>query len=133
MQYALIHAAPTIEEYRSLRQKAGLAPREYEAAKVGLRNSLFSVVVKEGDKMIGMGRIVGDGGCHVQITDIAVDPSYQGMGIGKAIMKEIMTHIRDAVPKSCFVNLFADVDFLYQRYGFTDTKSKGMYLDWSKL
>ncbi|MFD2882298.1 hypothetical protein ACFTAO_51075 [Paenibacillus rhizoplanae] len=30
-----------------------------------------------------MGRVIGDGGCFFQVTDIAVKPSFQGRGLGK--------------------------------------------------
>lgn len=45
-----------------------------------------------------------------------------------------MNFIDKEVPRCAFVNLFADVDFLYGKYGFVrSNKSIGMYLDWSKL
>ena len=44
-------------------------------------------------------------------------------------MEEIMTFINENIPQSCFVSLFADVGFLYEKFGFVPSdESKGMYL-----
>nr|AIA18382.1 Acetyltransferase (GNAT) domain protein [uncultured bacterium] len=120
---------PSVEEYCHLRKLCGMAPRTAEAARIGLPRSLYSVTVRQNGKLIGMGRVIGDLGCHVQITDIAVHPDYQRQGISHQIMKKIMFFIEREVPSCAFVNLFADVHFLYQKYGFMEgTVTKGMYL-----
>jgi len=73
--------------------------------------------------MIGLGRVIGDGGAFVTIVDIVVVPSHQKKGLGKCIMDDLMKWIKNNVPKDAFVSLFADGDaaFLYQKYGFKTT------------
>ena len=39
------------------------------------------------EKIIGLGRIVGDGAISYVVNDIMVYLEYQGQGIGKLIMK----------------------------------------------
>lgn len=70
-----------------------------------------------------MGRIVGDGGTVFQVVDIVVDPAYQGKGLGKLIVKELVQHIHEEVDKQAYVNLIADGEAykLYSQFGFTDT------------
>lgn len=120
---------PQPKEYCDLRAKCGLVKRSEHAATLGLPRSLYSVTIRDGARLIGMGRVVGDLGCHVQVTDIAVDPDFQGQGLGRKIIERIMAFIHKECPKTCFVNLFADVDGLYEKFGFVpSTKSKGMYL-----
>ncbi len=123
---------PTAQEYLSLRSQAGMTFRSTEASKQALSRSLFSVCLRdEKNKLIGMGRVVGDQGSHVQVVDIAVHPDHQKKGLSHLIMKEIMSFIENEVDECAFVNLFADVDFLYQKYGFViPTTSKGMV--WKK-
>jgi GNAT superfamily N-acetyltransferase len=41
-----------------------------------------------------MARIVSDGGYVRYIADVVVHPDYQGCGIGKAMINQIMEHIR---------------------------------------
>lgn len=119
--------------YQDLRVRCGLSAKTDEAAAIGLKHSIFSVMIKEGHEVIGMGRIIGDGGCFCQVVDICVIPEKQGKGIGKLIMQHITNFIQTNLPKSCYTSLIADGDasFLYEKFGFKDTlpESKGMYLE----
>ena len=137
--YTIVHASPTIETYLSLRNSTGLSPKRPEAAAPGLANTLFAVQVAlplSPETVIGMGRMIGDGGCFFLVVDIAVHPEHQGKGIGKMIMKELRTWIDENVPESGTVQLFADgrANELYRQYGFTELStmapffSKGMEL-----
>lgn len=125
-------AIPTIATYQHLRVAAGLSAKSTEAAAKGLPNSLFAVQVLLGDEVVGMGRIIGDGGCFFQVTDIAVLPAHQGKGLGKRIMREIMQFIETDVPQSAYVSLIADgqAQELYAQFGFKHTApvSVGMAL-----
>lgn len=117
--------------YQQLRISTGLSPKSNEAAKIGLANSLYSVAVKnEKGDYIGMGRLIGDGGCFCQVVDICVLPEYQGKGIGRKIMEKIRLYIDNQLPSSCYISLIADgdADKLYEQFGFKDTMptSKGM-------
>lgn len=38
-------------------------------------------MIEQGNRAVGMGRVIGDGGCFFQIVDIAVDPADQGQGL----------------------------------------------------
>lgn len=89
----------------------------------GLPGSLYAVCVELEGETIGMGRVIGDGGCFVQIVDIAVDPDHQGQGLGKRIMTALMAWIDTELPNSTYVSLLADVpaDQLYAQYGFKPT------------
>lgn len=54
---------PSVEDYLALRQEAGLSPMSIEGASAGLPNSAFAVTVYAGELLVGMGRVIGDGGC----------------------------------------------------------------------
>ncbi|MEK5468296.1 GNAT family N-acetyltransferase [Paenibacillus sp. FSL P2-0089] len=122
---------PSVEDYIALRQEAGLSPMSIEGAAVGLPNSAFAVTVYAGDLLVGMGRVIGDGGCFFQVTDIAVKPSFQGRGLGKTIMGEIRAFL-DSVPEKAYISLIADGEAakLYAKYGFAPVMpaSQGMFL-----
>lgn len=132
MTYTAEFKTIPLTTYLTLRKDSGLSAKTPEAAAIGLRNSVCEVLVSdpESGEPIGMGRIIGDGGCHCQVTDICVLPSYQGKGIGKMIMQKIMDFIQEELPVSCYISLIADGDasFLYEQFGFKDTMpaSKGM-------
>lgn len=129
---SIIEETIPVDIYREMRVVCGLSPKTLEAAETGLKHSIHSVMIKEEDKVIGIGRIIGDGGCFCQIVDICVLPGYQGKGIGRMIMENLTRFINEKLPPSCYISLIADGDasFLYEKFGFRDTMpaSKGMYL-----
>lgn len=130
MAYSLRQEIPSVEVYRLLRIGSGLSPKTAEAAERGLPKILFSVQVFEGSSPVGMGRVVGDGGCFFQVVDIAVLKEHQGKGLGKMIMAEIRNYIEAHVPASGYVSLIADgkAQDLYVQFGFVHTapRSVGM-------
>ncbi|MBX2873888.1 MAG: GNAT family N-acetyltransferase [Saprospiraceae bacterium] len=123
--------------YRHLRVSSGLSAKSVEASEKGLPNSLYTVLLQKEGQAVGMGRLIGDGGCFCQVVDICVAPDFQGQGLGKIIMQHITNYIHDKLPDTCYVSLIADGDacFLYEKFGFRDTlpTSKGIYLDFTVL
>ncbi|MCJ8011600.1 GNAT family N-acetyltransferase [Paenibacillus sp. KQZ6P-2] len=130
-QIKISYDPPEAEEYVSLRLKAGLSGKDIEASRRGLRNSLFAVTLRIDGELIGMGRVIGDGGCMFHVVDIAVSPEHQGKGLGKKVMSEVNAYLDRNVPKGSYVSLMADVpaDRLYQQFGFVygAPASVGMY------
>ena len=120
MDYQLTPGIPSVADYRRLREITGLSPKTQEAAEAGLPNSWFAVTVRQAERTVGMGRVIGDGGTAFQITDIAVEPEHQGKGLGKQIMAALMAHLRAHAPASAYVSLIADGDarHLYAQFGF---------------
>lgn len=131
-QYTILLANPSVHVYQALRNAAGLSHKSETAAQRGLANSLFSVQVLHNGSSVGMGRIIGDGGCFYQVVDIAVLPDYHRKGIGTMIMQEIDRFITEEVPETAYVSLIADgsAQKLYAKFGFQPTapKSIGMAL-----
>ncbi|MBW7569258.1 GNAT family N-acetyltransferase [Chromobacterium subtsugae] len=130
--YALIEAAPDVDTYRRLRAESGLSPKTEEAARLGLAGTAYAVQVRCGEEVVGMGRLIGDGGSFYQVVDIAVLPAHQGRGLGKRIMAAIRGHIDRELPVSAYISLIADGDakHLYAQFGFEPTapRSEGMAL-----
>jgi GNAT superfamily N-acetyltransferase len=121
---------PSVDTYRALRAGSGLSGKTIEAAERGLPNTLFAVQIWDEAGPVGMGRVIGDGGCFYQVVDIAVLTAHQGRGLGKAIMAEIALYITTNVPESGYVSLIADgqAQDLYAQFGFVHTapRSVGM-------
>ena len=121
--YNVVVGVPAIEDYCRLRVSAGLSPKSLEAAALGLPNTLFGVLVLKEDKVIGMGRVVGDNGLFYQVVDIAVEPEHQRRGLGKAIVGKIVDHLNRSAPAGAHVSLIADgtAHHLYAQFGFKPT------------
>ena len=123
--YTIVYATPSVETYTSLRESIGLTPKTLQAATVGLANTLFAVLIALSSSpttIVGMGRMIGDGGCFFQVVDIAILPAHQGKGLGMMIMKELKDWMNKNVPKSGTVLLFADgrSNELYKLFGFVE-------------
>jgi ribosomal protein S18 acetylase RimI-like enzyme len=118
--YALVPGTPEVEDYRRLRQVAGLSEKTLAAAQAGLPNTWYAVTIQYAGTAIGMGRVIGDGGTAFQIVDIAVEPEHQGKGLGKRIMAALVEHINAHAPDSAYISLIADGDarHLYAKFGF---------------
>lgn len=118
--YELIAGTPSVDDYRRLRRVAGLSEKTQAAAEAGLPNTWFAVTIRHKGNVIGMGRVIGDGGTAFQIVDIAVEPDHQGKGLGKRIMAALVEHIHTHAPASAYISLIADGDarHLYAKFGF---------------
>jgi GNAT superfamily N-acetyltransferase len=129
-EYELLSEPPTVDEYMRLRVESGLSPKTPEAARRGLAGTLFGVTVRLRGEAVGMGRVIGDGGCFFDVVDVAVLPQHQKRGLGKRIMAKLVEHVRAVAPASAYVTLLADGDAyrLYEQFGFkvTAPKSIGM-------
>mgnify|MGYP003311106406 CR=1 FL=1 len=130
--FSIEAGVPDVDTYLQLREKAGMRARTIQGATKGLGSELFSVILRasESGEAVGMGRVVGDGGTVFHICDMAVDEKWQGKGGGTMIMHSLMEYIlKEASPLS-YINLMADVDGFYERWGFKPTapSSRGMFL-----
>ncbi|WP_049924173.1 GNAT family N-acetyltransferase [Halopiger djelfimassiliensis] len=129
--YSVREELPDPETFAALREAAGMPPRSLEGIERGLPNSLYGAIAvhEPTDEVVGMGRIVGDGGTVYQITDMAVHPDHQRRGLGKRIMSALETFLEGTAPPNAYVNLVADVDGFYEQFGYEETRpdSKAMY------
>ncbi|WP_263383008.1 GNAT family N-acetyltransferase [Granulicella arctica] len=122
-EYDLVIGTPSAKEYRQLRVAAGLSPRSADAAEAGLPNTIFGVVIHCRGRLVGMGRVVGDGGLSFQLVDIAVEPEHQRRGLGKTIVRSLVDYVRKSASTGAHVSLLADGDakHLYEKFGFVPT------------
>ncbi|MBP1900550.1 GNAT superfamily N-acetyltransferase [Halorubrum trapanicum] len=121
--YELRETTPSVAAFRRLRRDAGMTDRSREAGERGLPNTTYGVhvVETETESAVGMARIVGDGGSIFHLTDTAVAPPQQGRGIGTAMVDALVAWLRENAPEGAYVDLLADVDGFYERWGFERT------------
>ncbi|MBQ4845901.1 GNAT family N-acetyltransferase [Pseudoalteromonas sp. MMG013] len=119
---------PEPEEFCALRVTAGLSAKSLEAATIGLPNSLYGISIREDSVLIGMGRVVGDGACNFEVVDIAVDPRYQGQGLGRKVMSYIDAYLSSVVLTGSYVSMIADEPTFYEKLGYrlVSPASQGM-------
>ena len=61
-----------------------------------LSHSLAIYLALDGDTVVGLIRLVGDGFSSVFVQDLIVLPSYQRQGIGSSLMKEALEDFKEA-------------------------------------
>ena len=61
-----------------------------------LPHSLAVYLAFDGEKIVGLIRLVGDGFSSVFVQDLIVLPSYQRQGIGSSLMKQALEDFKEA-------------------------------------
>ncbi|WP_433774796.1 GNAT family N-acetyltransferase [Bacillus wiedmannii] len=122
-KYEIKHNIPTLEEYKYLCDSVGWTDyMNFEVVETSLQNSIYCITVNDNNRIVGMGRIVGDGAIYFYIQDIVVHPDYQKNGIGKEIMNTLVEYLNQNAPDKAFVGLFASQGktSFYEKYDFKD-------------
>jgi ribosomal protein S18 acetylase RimI-like enzyme len=71
---------------------------------------------------------------EIRIMDIALLPDHRNLGIGSALIQDILEHGKNLnLPVTIYVEQFNPAMHLYQRIGFRKKEDKGMYvlMEWS--
>ena len=129
MDWQLERRVAALDEHRRLAEAVGWVDAfDWRTMRASLDASLFGVVAVAGHDVVGMGRLVGDGVKYFYVQDVAVDPAWQGRGIGQAIIDVMMAWVADTAPSASFVGVFAtEVAMpLYRRAGFGTEGLRGM-------
>lgn len=118
----------TAKEFIELWESVWDGAPAFEQVELGLKNTLFRVSVWDGDKVVAMARMIGDLGMEYYIKDVVVRPEYQGRGIGRMLINELMKFINDnGVPGTeIFVELCAMPDKIpfYEKFGFSANEAQ---------
>lgn len=126
------YATPETADFIALREECGWERATEQDAETALANTLCSVCCYEGETLIGMGRIIGDGALYFFVEDIVVRPAYQGQQVGKTIVDMLLAKIAPMQSKVSCTGLFAakGKEGFYSRFGFSarpsETKGAGM-------
>jgi GNAT superfamily N-acetyltransferase len=118
--FELAERAPTVEEYRRLREAVGWDSMSDEGLAAGLASALYSCVILHDGRAVACGRVVGDGGMYFYVQDVIVLPEFHGRGLGARIMDAVTRYLGGVAKPGAFVGLMAaqNVEGFYERYGF---------------
>ena len=122
MKYELIENSLSAKDFIAMRESAGWGcPLEHQV-EAGLKNSIYIVSAVHNERVIGMGRLVGDGVTICYVQDVIVLPQYQGQGIGKAIMERLIAYVKDNgfENTNITIGLFSakGIEEFYRKLGF---------------
>lgn len=83
----------TVDEYLYLRDAVKWKKLTKRQAELAIENCLYMIGVYDDERLIGMGRIVGDGAVICYIQDLIIIPEYHHKGIGSVLIM----HLKDYV------------------------------------
>lgn len=83
-----------VYEFNLLYDLVGWGSYDENISRKALENTYYSVSVYDNEKIIGFGRIIGDGICFMYIHDVMVDPKYQNRKIGTMIMNKLVDEVK---------------------------------------
>ena len=116
-----ITSSISAEEYMTLRKIVGWNEFPLEEAQAGLDNS-YIWCLRDGDKVVGLARAVWDHGYVLYIADVIVIPEYQGQGLGRLLMEQILDFIHAQLKPGyrMMVSLCSakGKDTFYEKFGF---------------
>jgi GNAT superfamily N-acetyltransferase len=117
----LVDELPAPAHYERLRAAVGWGTHPPDVTAAALPRSLYGVCAYRSGELIGMARVIGDGGLAYYIQDVIVLPEHQGQGIGAALMDRVMAWIAANARPGAVIGLMAAVgrEAFYARYGFT--------------
>ena len=126
-----------VDEYNYLFDEVGWGSYDIEVSKKALENTTYSVSVYDEEKIIGYGRLIGDGICFVYIHDVMVLPEYQHKKIGTKIMNKLLEKIFEIKLENPYVRVYLGAskgkEEFYKKFGFITREEadlgKGMILN----
>jgi len=112
----------TPKEFNELAKSVGWKERKEDNLQLALDHTLFMVCAYDENKIIGMGRIIGDMAIVLHLHSLVIRPEYQSKGIGTKIMNMMLDYVYEIkvnVPEvKVFLGCVKELEGYYERFGF---------------
>lgn len=119
-----------VKEFNLLYDLVGWGANDEVISQKALNNTFYSVSVYDDEKIIGYGRLIGDGICFMYIHDVMVDPEYQGRKIGTMIMNKLLEKIKIIEKENPYLRTYLGAskgkEGFYERFGFVKRIDAGL-------
>ena len=137
MNNVILEEKISVNEFLEIVESVGFKTYSKEQVEKALGNTMYMVKAIVDNKVVGIGRVVGDFSIVCCLSDICVRPEYQGRGIGLKIVDKLKTMIEDGVKEGEKMQIeltpTAGNEEFYKKAGFKYKPDiiTGMYL-WIK-
>lgn len=118
-------------EVINILKTVGMSYADEELHKKSFENSYTVVFIFDEENLIGFGRAISDGIYQSAIYDVAILPEYQGLGIGKTIIENIVNNT-----PTCNFILYASPgkEGFYESLGFSKLKTgMGSFINMERM
>ncbi len=81
------------------RAKADLAADDFDngrspgALRTSFERSAYVAIARDGDRVVGMARLLSDGVCNAYLLDVWTMSPYRRQGIGSAMVRQLMSRV----------------------------------------
>jgi ribosomal protein S18 acetylase RimI-like enzyme len=104
------------QELSDLMRAAPLGNKPPELLRTAFTNSLYRCFVFDEGRLVGTGRVLGDGVDAAYLCDVAILPSHQGRGLGDAIIARLLARARGH--RKIILYAVPGKEGFYKRFGF---------------
>ena len=109
------------QEVAEVLHSAGLAKEtDVPNTEKAFRNSDVTIFIKDGDRVIGVGRALTDFVSQSAIYNVAVDSAYQGQHVGHTIITFLLEKLKGT---NIILYTHPQTLTLYEKYGFRRNKT----------
>ena len=127
----------SVEEFCELRESVGFQKLTFQQAKTVLSNTTIIVNAICNGKSVGLVRILTDMLTDAYITDVIIHPEFQGRGLGKRLMEEVLACLKEIsinnVKLACSLYANPGKELFYEKCNFqklpNSTYGYGMLLE----
>ena len=127
----------TAADFIKLYESAGWGKKCEDIVQVSLENSNVTFAVIEEENVIGMARLLGDGGMAFYLKDFVILPEFQGKGIGKELLDYVQNYIRNQLKDGWQTKLelmsAKGKEEFYKKFGFEERPSKCLGAGMAKM
>ena len=89
------HNELTAEEFIFLWETVWGDGPSLEQTRLAMEHTLFRVSIYDGNEIVAMARMIGDMGLDYYIKDVVVKPKYQGKGVGRLLINELLKFVKE--------------------------------------
>lgn len=104
------------QELEDLYRRAPLGQKSADHLRTVFSNSRYIWLVRENGTLVAAGRALADGADCAYICDVAVLPSHQGAGLGKAMVERLLADAKDH--KKVILYAVPGKEAFYRKIGF---------------
>ncbi len=119
-----------VQEFNYLYDSVGWGAYDESITRQILKRNIYSVSIYDDNKIIGYGRIIGDGLAFIYIQDVMVVPNYQSKKVGTKIMNELLKEV-DKIKKinqnvRVYLGVSLNKEKFYEKFGFVTRQEYGL-------
>ena len=120
----IITESISANDFCRLREAVNFQHLTTEQAEKILKNTFYTASAVCSGKYIGLTRLLFNYGTDAYITDVIVDPKFQGFGVGKMLIENVLEFIKSNSQKGTSVacSLYANKgkENFYGKFGFEE-------------